>query len=68
MGKLILTFGNVEIEKNRFYRQKNPIFCETLILVSIRIYFGERNYKHFIDYLYDKYKVKHLQSKQEAAF
>ena len=26
MGKEILTFGNIEIEKNKFYRQKTP-FC-----------------------------------------
>ena len=25
MGKEILTFGNIEIEKNKFYRQKTPI-------------------------------------------
>ena len=24
----ILTFGNIEIEKNKFYRHKNPIFWE----------------------------------------
>ena len=26
MGKEILTFGNIKIEKNRFYRLKTPIF------------------------------------------
>ena len=26
MGKEILTFDNTEIEKNRFYRHKTPIF------------------------------------------
>ena len=25
MGKEILTFGDIEIEKNRFYRHKTPI-------------------------------------------
>ena len=25
MGKESLTFGNIEIEKNEFYRQKTPI-------------------------------------------
>ena len=24
MGKEILTFGNIEIEKNKFYRNKTP--------------------------------------------
>ena len=26
MVKEILTLGNIEIEKNKFYRQKTPIF------------------------------------------
>ena len=26
MGKEILTFGNIEIEKNKFYRHKTPNF------------------------------------------
>ena len=26
MGKEMLTFGNIEIEKNKFYRHKSPIF------------------------------------------
>ena len=28
MGKEILTFGNIEIEKNKFYLHKPPIFLE----------------------------------------
>ena len=32
MGKDILTFGNIEIEKNRFYCNKTRIFWETWIL------------------------------------
>ena len=32
MGKDILTFGNIEIEKNKFYRNKTRIFWETWIL------------------------------------
>ena len=26
MGKEILTFGDIEIEKNKFYRNKTPVF------------------------------------------
>ena len=26
MGKEVLTFGNIEIEKNKFYHHKTPIF------------------------------------------
>ena len=32
MGKEILTFGNIEIEKNNFFHHKTPIFWEKLIL------------------------------------
>ena len=28
MGKEILTFGNIEVEKNKFYRHKTPTFWE----------------------------------------
>ena len=28
MGKDISTFGNIEIERKKFYRHKIPIFCE----------------------------------------
>ena len=49
MGKKILTFGNIEIEKNKFYRHKTPIFLVDLdiekVLVSKKISFGEKNYK-----------------------
>ena len=28
MGKEILTFGDIEIEKNKFYCHKTPVFWE----------------------------------------
>ena len=31
MGKEILTFGNIKIEKNKFYRHKTPIFWEMYV-------------------------------------
>ena len=46
MGKEILTFRNIEIEKNKFYRNKTPIFLKDedieKILVSNKISFGEK--------------------------
>ena len=49
MGKEILTFGDIEIEKNKFYRNKTPVFLKDTdtekILVSSKISFGEKNYK-----------------------
>ena len=55
MGKEILTFGNIEIEKNKFYRHKTPIILGDVdiekVLVSKKISFGEKNYKYFSGYL-----------------
>ena len=58
-------FGDSKIEKHEFYRYKSPIFqkMQTLIiniLASNKISSDEKNYKYFIDYLYDDYKVKLL--------
>ena len=63
MGKEILTFGDVGIEKHKFYRYKSPIFLDVdidNILVSNKISSGEKNYKYFIGYLYDDYKMNSL--------
>ena len=55
MGKEILTFGDIEIEKT-------PIFLGDVgiekVLVSNKIYFGEKNCKYFIGFLYNGNKVK----------
>ena len=46
MGKEILTFGNFEIEENKFYRHKTPIFLRDVdtekVLVSNKTPFGEK--------------------------
>ena len=68
MGKEILTFGDIEIEKkNFFYRHKTPVPLKDVdikkILVSNKIIFGKKNYKYFIGYLYYDYKVKSLHIK-----
>ena len=45
MGKEILTFGNTEIEKNKPYHNKSPIFLKDVdiekVLVSNKISLGE---------------------------
>ena len=60
----MLTFGNIEIEKNRFYRHITPIFLRDVdiekVFVSNNISFGEKNYKYFIGYFYNSNKVKPL--------
>ena len=64
MGKDILTFDNIEIEKNEFYYNENPIFLNDIdiekVLVSNKIPFGEKNCKYFIGYLYHGNKAKPL--------
>ena len=58
----MLAFGDIEIEKNEFYRNKTSIFLKDVdierVLVSNKTSFGEKNYKFFIDYLYENHKVK----------
>ena len=55
---------NLEIEKDKFYRYKSPIFVEDVntynILVSKKISSYRENYKYFIGYLYNYYKIKPL--------
>ena len=64
MGKEISTFGNIEIEKKKFYHHKTTILKKYVdiqkVLVSNKIYFGEKIYKHFIGYLYNDNKVRPL--------
>ena len=46
MGTEILTFGDIETEKNFFYCHKSPIFLKDVdiekVLVSYKIYSGEK--------------------------
>ena len=57
MGKEILMFEDIEIRKNKFYRNKPPIFLKNVdtekALISNKISFVEKNYKFFIGYLYN---------------
>ena len=56
--------GVLKLKKNKFYRNKTPIFLKGVdiekVLVSNNISFGEKNYKYFIGYLYNDHKVKPL--------
>ena len=64
MGKENLTFGDIEIGRDKFYRYKNPIFLENIsienVLVSNQVSSGEKNYAYFIGYLRDDYEIKQL--------
>ena len=65
IGKEILTFEDIETEKNKFHRNKILLFLKDVdiekVLVSNKISFDEKNYKYFIGYLYNDDKVKSLQ-------
>ena len=64
MGKEILTFGNIEIEKNKFDINKLPVHLRNVdiekVLVSKKISFSEKNYKYFTALLYNDDKVRPL--------
>ena len=64
MGKEILAFDNIEIEKSKFYDHKTPIFLWDVnierVLVSNKMSFGEKNYDYFTGYLYNGNKVNPL--------
>ena len=49
MGKEIFTFGDIEIQKNKFYRHKSPVPQRDLdiekVLVSNKISFGNKTIK-----------------------
>ena len=64
MGKSILTFGDTEIKKHKFYCYKSSDFLEDVdadnVLVSNKISSDEKNCKYFVGYLYDDYKNKPL--------
>ena len=64
MRKEILTFGNIEIEKDTFYCHKSLIFLKDAdiekVLVLSKISSGEKNCTYLIGYLYGDYKVKPL--------
>ena len=64
MGKKILTFGDIKIEKTEFYRDKSPVPQRDVdiekVIASRKISSGEKNYKYFIGSLHNDYKVKPL--------
>ena len=37
LGKEILTFGNIEIEENKFYRHKTPIFLKDVDIEKVLV-------------------------------
>ena len=62
MDKEIITFGDIDIEKQKFYRYKIRIFLEDVntdnILVSNKISSYGKKDNYFIGYLRDDSKIK----------
>ena len=56
MGYEILTFDNIEIAKNKFYRHKSAIFGGDVnidkVSVSKKISFGQKHCKYFITFYF----------------
>ena len=62
MGKRIITFGKIEIEKHKFYHYKNSTFLKDVdidnLLISNKISSSKKNYKNFIGYIDSDYESK----------
>ena len=64
MGKEIITFCDIENEKQKFYRHKSPMFLEDLdienVLVSNKISSGKKAINTLLINLHDHYQTKPL--------
>ena len=56
MGKKIFMLGDIGIEENKFWEDRDI----KKVLVSKKISSGEKSYKYFIGYLHNDDKVKSL--------
>ena len=63
MNKITITFDDTEIEKSKFQYSKYPINIKKVnvdkTIISNKVSFGKKAFKHFIDYKDDE-KVKSL--------
>ena len=54
MEKTVITFGDIEIEKQKSHQHKRPISIKNIdinkIVVSNKVSFGKKSFKHFIGY------------------
>ena len=64
MGKYVLTFFDIKIEKNKFCCHKTPIFKKDVdiekLIVFTKIFLRKQNYKYLIGYLHNDDKVRPL--------
>ena len=58
MGKQLITFGDIEVEKHKFQQHKiHPSIGDVnnnKIIVSNKVSVGKKSFKYFIDYKDDK--------------
>ena len=58
MGEEFITFGNIEIEKQKFHYRKSPIsiYDEDInkTVISNKVAFGKKGFKYFIGYKNEK--------------
>ena len=58
MKKKIIKFGDIELEKQKFYQDKRPILIKNIninkIVVSNKVSFGKKGFKYCIGYKDDK--------------
>ena len=54
MGKGIITFGNIDVEKYKFHLRKSPISIHNVdiskIVESTKFPFGKKGFKYFVGY------------------
>ena len=64
MGKEIISFGDIEVEKYKCHQRKIPISIGAVdfnkIIVSNKVAFGKKGFKYFIQYENDYEKVMPL--------
>ena len=58
MEKTFIKFGDIEIEKQKFFQHKSPIVMNNInvnkILVCNKVCFGKKGFKYFIHYKHAK--------------
>ena len=54
MEKRVITFGDIEIQKQKFHQHKGPISIKNIdidkVIVSNKVPFGKKGFKCFIGY------------------
>ena len=63
--KRVKKFGDIQIERNKFYHQKSPIFLEDVDIEKVLV-FNKISSKYFIGYSYNNHKVKPSHNAKQA--